>query len=281
MSVKLHLILKELVIGPSSEWTPDCQGWILIRVADGAGYWLKKGTGGDLNVGDGIVLAFDDKTLLRASVLSPMKIQFFAVYPQYLGLLTIEESHRFKTAFENSSPCFLHFRSNEPTGQEFARLVEESQGSGLSARCALLQFWANIAAKLPKPADRPSPGSGKLGDRFRRMLGQLSVNELCSCSPLDLAQELNCSVRHFRRLFREEFGVPFRVRQTELGLWRAQQLLAESDAAVSDIANQCGYHHVSFFNSRFKKRFGMTPGAWRHEARKNLLPGCVTPFKPG
>ncbi len=281
MSVKLHLILKELVIGPSSEWTPGCQGWILIRVAAGSGYWLKKGTGGELDVGDGIVLGFDDKTRLRASVLSPMKIQFYAVYPEYLGLLTIEESFQLKTAFENSSPCFLHFRSQEPTGKEFARLIEASQGSGLSVRCALLQFWANIAASLLKPTDDPPAGTNKLCDRFRQMLSQLSVNELCRCSPLDLARELNCSVRHFRRLFREECGVPFRVRQSELGLWRARQLLAESDAAVSDIANQCGYHHVSFFNSRFKKCFGMTPGAWRHEARKNLLPGCDTPFEPG
>ncbi len=273
MSVKLHLILKELVIGPSGEWTPEGQGWILIRVAAGAGYWLKKGTGGELEVGDGIVLGYDDKTRLRASVLSPMKIQFFAVYPEYLGLLTLEESLRFKTPSEDASPCFFHFRASEPTGQEFARLVAEPDGSGLPARCALLHFWANIAASLPKPIDDPATGTNKLRDRFRRMLRQLSVNELCLCSPLDLAQELNCSVRHFRRLFREEFGVPFRVRQTELCLLRARQLLAESEAAVTDIANQSGYHHVSFFNSTFKKRFGMTPGEWRRQARKNPMPG--------
>jgi len=50
-------------------------------------------------------------------------------------------------------------------------------------------------------------------------------------------------------------------------------LLAESEAAVTDIANQSGYHHVSFFNSTFKKRFGMTPGEWRRQARKNPMPG--------
>jgi AraC-like DNA-binding protein len=72
--------------------------------------------------------------------------------------------------------------------------------------------------------------------------------------------------------------VPFRVRQTELCLWRSRQLLAESDAAVTDIANQCGYHHVSFFNSTFKKCFGMTPGEWRRQARKNPSPREVSHF---
>src|SRR5208283_5675308 len=105
MSVKLHLILRELMIQPSGEWLPGSQcgqGWIIIRVADGAGYWLKSGTAGELSVGDGLVLGFDDKTQLRASLLCPMKLQFFTVQPQYLGLLTVAEGCRFKTLSENS-----------------------------------------------------------------------------------------------------------------------------------------------------------------------------------
>lgn len=274
MSVKLHLILRELTIQLSDEWLPCSQcseGWIIIRVADGAGYWLKKEAAGELNVGDGLVLGFDDKTKLRASVLCPMKLQFFTVQPQYLsGLLTVTNGHQFKTISENSSSYFLLFRANELMGRKFARLAEQSQGSGLSVRCALLQFWADIAADILAPSENSSAGGNKLRERFQQLFKQMSEIELTVCSLPELAQQLNCSIRHFRRLFLEEFGVPLRVRQKELRLSRVRQLLAESDATVINIANQCGCRHLSSLNSMFKKRFGMTPGEWRRQARQNL-----------
>jgi AraC-like DNA-binding protein len=262
------------MIQPSGEWLPGSQcgqGWTIIRVADGMGYWLKGGTTGELNVGDGLVLGFDDKTQLRASLLCPMKLQFFTVQPQYLGLLTVAEGCRFKTVSENSPSYFLLFHANELMGQEFARLVEQSQGSGLSARCALLQFWADVAADSLESSKKSFARGNKLRKRFQQLFRQMPEIELTVCSLPDLAQQLNCSIRHFRRLFREEFGVPLQMRQTELRLLRVQQLLTESEATVINIANECGYRHMSYFNSIFKKHFGMTPGEWRRQTRKNLL----------
>ena len=272
VSVNLHLIFRELMIQPSCEWFPSVQcsqGWIIIRVADGAGYWLKGEAAGELNVGDGLVLGFDDQTQLRASSLCPIKVQFFTVQPQYLGLLTVAEWHQFKTAPENSSSYFLFFRANELMGQEFARIAEQSQGSGLSARCALLKFWADIVMDIA-PLENSSTRGNKLRDRFQQLFRQMSEIELTFCSLPELAQQLNCSVCHFRRLFRGEFRVPLRLRQIELRLLRVRQLLVESDATVISIANQCGYRRLNYLNRMFKKRFGMTPGEWRRQARKNL-----------
>jgi AraC-like DNA-binding protein len=200
-----------------------------------------------------------------------MKLQFFTIQPQYLsGLVTVTEWHQFKTASENSSSYFLLFHANERMGQEFARLAEQSQGSGLSARCALLQFWAGIVADILAPSENSSAGGNKLCERFQQLFKQMPQIELTTCSLPELAQQLDCSIRHFRRLFREKFGVPLRVHQTELRLLRVRQLLAESDATVIDVAGLCGYRHLSFFNSMFKKRFGMMPGEWRRQARENL-----------
>lgn len=272
MPEKLQLILHELVMSPSDEWTPRCEGWVVIRVAEGTGYWRKEGTAGELNVGDGLVLGYDTKTQLRASLLCPMRLQFFTVHPQYLGLLTMEEWSRFQAQFQGSSAYFLCFHSPEAIGREFTRLAEQLQGDGLSARCSLLQFWADtIAGNLPA-AEKALINESRLRQRFHQLLAQMPASELSACSAASLAQQLNCSVRHFRRLFREEFSVPFRARQMELRLMQAQQLLIESDTPVSDVARQCGYQHMSFFRSTFKKRFGLAPGEWRQQARKNLQP---------
>jgi hemolysin activation/secretion protein/AraC-like DNA-binding protein len=85
-----------------------------------------------------------------------------------------------------------------------------------------------------------------------------------------MAERLNCSKRQFGRVFRREFGMPLRARQIELRLQRAQQLLVDSDAKITNVAYDCGYRHLGLFNTMFKKSFGMTPSEWRRKnARKN------------
>ena len=139
-------------------------------------------------------------------------------------------------------------------------------------RCGLLQLWANaISSLLPVPVSEAAD-SGKLRERFKQLVGRMPEAELSQCSLHDLAGQLNCSERHFTRLFREEFGVPFRARQIELRLQHARQLLADSDAKIINVAYDSGYHHLGLFNMMFKKRFGMTPSEWRQQHQRKNLP---------
>ena len=89
--------------------------------------------------------------------------------------------------------------------------------------------------------------------------------ELATRSLPQLAGQLPCSERHFSRLFREQFGVPLRARQTELRLQRARQLLQDPGIKIINVASESGYRHLGLFNAMFKKRFGMTPSEWRQQ----------------
>lgn len=263
-------MLQERTLQASEEWLPACSSWIILRTAEGTGYWLKEKTGGELNVGDGLILGYDGKTRLRSSLLGAMKLQFFTVQPQYLmGLITVKEWRLFETLAKNSESCFLFFRAHERAGRELVRLTEQSPGNELATRCALLQFWANAVAEIKNtPADSSAEGN-KLRDRFLRLFAQMSETELTVISLQEMAQQLQCSQRQFCRLFREQFGVPLRMHKTELRLARALPLLLESNAKINDVASLCGYRNLSFFIGMFKKRFGMTPGAWCRQARQN------------
>ena len=138
-------------------------------------------------------------------------------------------------------------------------------------RCGLLQLWADAIAGLVAGAgDGIRRRAAGCIERFRQLVGQMPEAELSQCSLRDLAGQLNCSERHFSRLFREEFGVPFRARQIELRLQHARQLLTNSDAKIINVAYDSGYRHLGLFNVMFKKRFGMTPSEWRQQnLRKN------------
>ena len=70
-----------------------------------------------------------------------------------------------------------------------------------------------------------------------------------------------CSLRHFRRMFHEQFNTSIRAKQTELRLEKARQMLVETDEKILTIARESGYRHLGFFNAIFKRKFGVTPTA--------------------
>ncbi|MGA2029928.1 MAG: helix-turn-helix domain-containing protein [Verrucomicrobiota bacterium] len=273
MTVERHLILQELTLPPSAEWPPQCHGWIVARVAEGTGYWLQPGASArELTTGDGLVAARNSNGVIRASQLSPLKLQFFIVQPQHLnGLLTVSEWHQLEVAPNELSAHASIFTAGELIGQKFTRIAGQSQNEKLAVRCVMLQIWANAVAGLLNTSISSFTDGHKLRERFRQLVNEMTEAELSERSLPDLAKQLHCSERHFSRLFREEFGVPFRARQIELRLQRARQLLVDSNAKIINVAYDSGYRHLGLFNAMFKKRFGVTPSEWRQQSvRKNL-----------
>ncbi len=107
---------------------------------------------------------------------------------------------------------------------------------------------------LPAPQRRPH-----LETASRRLTEQ-------ACLPLnmaDLACETGLSVSQFHRLYRDTYGQSPKQAQIDARLRRAVDLLLTSSQPVSTIAYDLGYENVSSFSNLFKRRFGITPGAFR------------------
>jgi AraC-like DNA-binding protein len=264
MSAVSHLILQELSLSPSGEWTPG-GGWTVARAAEGAGYCLQTGAAWELNAGDMVVVGPHASVVLRASQLGVLKLECFHVLPQCLnGLLTLREWRHLEDPTSGLLAQLQYFPASDPAAQKFTRLAAQSQRDGLAVRSALLQLWAASVTSL-LPVTGATAGTTNLRDRFRQFVGKLSEAELALRPVTQLAEELHCSERHFSRLFREEFKISLRARQTELRLQRARQLLADSDAKIINIAFESGYRHLGLFNAMFKRRFGVTPSQWRQQ----------------
>jgi hypothetical protein len=151
MTVERHLILQELTLRPSGEWTSQSPGWVVARVTEGVGYWMQGGTARELNVGDGFITGCNVGALLRSSQLAQLKLQFFTMQPQHLnGVLTVAEWHELEVASNNPSGHVLIFNASELIGQKFSRFAEQSHNDGAFTRCALLQLWVNANAMFKK-----------------------------------------------------------------------------------------------------------------------------------
>ncbi len=265
MSVERHLVLQELTLLPSAEWSFRSEGWLVLRVTEGAGYWLNSDFPQELSAGDMLVAPASASAILRASCLGLLKIHLFRVQPPLLnGVLAMADGQQVEAMTPKVSRKPLIWPAAEPLAQRFSRITVQSPREGFSFRCRLLQLWADAVGQMMQASPIPMEAAN-LRDRFRQLLQQMSQAELAASSLSELAARLHCSERHLSRLFHEEFHVPFRTRQTELRLMRAREILADSDVKIIHVAYGSGYRHLGLFNAMFKKRFGMTPREWRRQ----------------
>jgi AraC-like DNA-binding protein len=78
-----------------------------------------------------------------------------------------------------------------------------------------------------------------------------------------LAAAAGLSERYVNELLYEA-GASFTMRLNELRLRKAAELLTRGgESRISDIAFDCGFNDLSYFNRCFRRRFGLTPSAAR------------------
>ena len=88
-------------------------------------------------------------------------------------------------------------------------------------------------------------------------------------SPLtiqELAQRLGLNRSYLYRIFKEVQGCSPQEYLLELRHSKAQELLRNSNLTITQIAESCGFSSVMHFSASFKKRFGLSPVAFREDA---------------
>ena len=267
MTVERHLVLQQRVLNAAGEWTPPEHGWTVLRVAEGVGYLMQSGGAREMASGDVLVCSRHARLVLRASSLGELRLDMFYVNPQFLqGVLTVAEAHGLQCAETLTARQIFVFGANDPFAQKFKHLLMQPNRDSLPVRSGLLQLWSQaVTGTVVMPT--ATGATQRLRERFRETIGGMPDAKLAASPLAELAALANCSERHFSRLFREEFGVALRTRQTELRLLQASQMLSAPDVKVETVARQSGYRHLGLFNTMFKKKFGLTPSAWRKKIK--------------
>ena len=88
--------------------------------------------------------------------------------------------------------------------------------------------------------------------------GQVSLDDIC--------KHLSRSKSHISHLFNEKNELSLRAYCMELKLSYAKTLLEDTYRSITEIASDAGFNDVSYFISKFREKFGITPLQYR----KNL-----------
>jgi AraC-like DNA-binding protein len=115
----------------------------------------------------------------------------------------------------------------------------------------------------------PSSSDGQVRDRrIRHVVNLFDVNPRLRTS--ELAAEVGLSPAHLEKRFKAEMGKTITDYSREFRLDRAKRLLLTTFQTEQEIALVVGIPDLSNFIRCFKKRFGMTPRAYRNLPDTNL-----------
>lgn len=86
----------------------------------------------------------------------------------------------------------------------------------------------------------------------------------------DLAEKMGITPTYLSRLFSQEMGVPLQEYIVQVRIERAKNLLAYSEAPISEIGDYVNFPSQSYFGRVFRKYTGLTPRQYRtsHKPRE-------------
>lgn len=78
-----------------------------------------------------------------------------------------------------------------------------------------------------------------------------------------LSQMYFLNVKYLGRKFKQKTGYTFNEYLNNIRLSHAARLLSETEKSVLEISLDCGYGTLSHFDNCFKKKYGLTPAAYK------------------
>jgi len=99
--------------------------------------------------------------------------------------------------------------------------------------------------------------------RVKLVIEQIEADVSRAWDTARLAAGVNLSASRFRHLFKEETGVTVTEYLRERRLERAEVLLRTTFMTIKEVLSESGLTSMSHFVQYFKRRYGLTPTAYR------------------
>jgi AraC-like DNA-binding protein len=126
-----------------------------------------------------------------------------------------------------------------------------------------------VAGPSVAAPEHPTPGEGGLrAARIASVMARIQEGFADQqFSTRVVARQLGLSVRYVQDLLQGS-GFSITDRIMELRLDKARTMLVEDRNCalkISDVAMSCGFNELSYFHRSFRRRFGASPGKFRHQ----------------
>lgn len=134
------------------------------------------------------------------------------------------------------------------------------KGYKLALKSCLFEFFYHIFTNSEEAKENKS---NKNLDKLKNILEYIEKNYHNTITIDEIADISGFSSSHFMKFFKKTMGTSFVDYLNDYRLSMAARTLLSSDDNIIDIAADCGYDNLSYFNRIFKRKYGETPSSYR------------------
>lgn len=274
------LTLQAIQVESGEAWAVPAGGLCFLLPKNGEGICACGDDKVPVVQGDVVIVGNVSGATLSVSKGKSFQLGWFSLSLEHLyplfGSSEIIYLHHFSEGFQG----LMRYHGGTVEARECHKaLIEVPSEFNLDHRSRLLRV---VATALSAPLDRvqqQQKASLVQDTHFAKVVEGLSIDDLQRMGIHELATRFGCSRRHLNRLFHKHFGISVAELRREARLLKALCLLRHPGSKIMNVAEECGFNHLGLFNSRFKRRFGTSPGQlrkeWaRAEAGMNPDPSC-------
>ncbi len=171
---------------------------------------------------------------------------------------------RFLGELSRSGWCSLGTRERREIDRVAADLLAELTERPAAYRARVRGLLSDLLllvyrGTLDETRDAAGDGAYRLSD----VIDYIENNYADDVTLAELAAIPGCSASYLSRVFSREVGVPPLEYVNRVRIRHACELLRATEASITEVAFQVGYHNLSFFNRYFRRVMLRTPREYR------------------
>lgn len=218
-----------------------------------------------INSGELHRITSDNENLFYSTFIFPIKMLVFSSdddAQNYLEPL-IMNTLKFKTLPDNENlKEELHLVLDK-----ILNITEKKEkGFELMTKALFLEIIA-LFFKYNQFVENKKTENGK-SERLKEILRYISKNYYSELSIPSMAEKFHMSEKYFSRYFRVSTGQNFTEYLNTLRIEKSLEFLRYTDNSITDIALDCGYENISYFNRIFKRYMNTSPLKYRNSFGK-------------
>ena len=155
-------------------------------------------------------------------------------------------------------PGLCYYNEFSSTIKRMDRLCDSRPyGYQLALKGYLFQLMFLLASNQKE--NRLTPSEEKSLEKLKFIIQYIQNHYSDPITIETMAQLCHYSTSHFMKFFKTHMKTSFIHYLNDYRLTMAHQLLGASSDTILEIAEQCGFDNLSYFNRLFKKKYGVTP----------------------
>ncbi len=151
------------------------------------------------------------------------------------------------------------------TADLMLHLIERDHGAELAVAVADQMVYNAVRNATAKQRVSLQSRNGMRNAHLARSIEIMRDSIETPVSPTEIAERLGISTRQLERLFGKYLNTSPKKYLMEMRLERAQKLLLQTEASITEVAFACGFENPGHFSRVYRSSFGVTPHSQRNK----------------